>query len=88
MVDASEYKKGRSRAKVLHFGLSRPDLQRAKMRLYAVIEATRGTARLHDRRSGYVADRDYTAGHTVSPVYPEWFAGWATTSRTLLRRFG
>ena len=34
----------------MHFALSQPDVQRAKMRLYAVIEATKGLARLHNRR--------------------------------------
>ena len=46
------------------------------MRLYAVYEATQGLARLHNRRSGYAADRNFAAGHTVGPVCPEWFAGW------------
>ena len=70
--------------KVLHFGQSQPDVQRAKMRLYAVIEATQGLARLHNRRSAYAADRDFAAGHTVSPVCPEWFAGWESLGIDML----
>ncbi|MBV8129432.1 MAG: glycosyltransferase family 2 protein [Planctomycetaceae bacterium] len=62
--------------KVMHFALTQPDVQRAKMRLYAVIEATQGTARLHNRRTGYATNRDYASGHTVGPVCPEWIAGW------------
>ncbi len=70
--------------KVLHFAFSQPDVQRAKMRLYAVIEATEGTARHHNRRSGYAADRDFAAGHTVGPVCPEWFAGWESLGIDML----
>ena len=70
--------------KVLHFAMSQPDVQRAKMRLYAVIEATKGTARLHNRRSFYAANKDWAAGHAVGPVSPEWFAGWETLGIDML----
>jgi glycosyltransferase involved in cell wall biosynthesis len=62
--------------KILHFALRQPDVRLAKMRLYSVIEATKRTARLHNRRRAYAADRNFVAENTVSPVCPEWIAGW------------
>jgi hypothetical protein len=60
----------------MHYALTRTEAQKAKIRLYSVLEAINGTAPLRRRRAGYAANIDYAAGGEVTPVDPAWFCGW------------
>lgn len=70
-----------NQAKIVHYGLARPQAQRAKSRYYSVLENTRGTQRsVLLRRWAYASDRNYGGGGQVTTPCEEWFAGWEAQS--------
>ena len=62
--------------KFLHYALVRPEAQKAKIRLYAVLE------NLMETKSAYWRRRYYWSGRVLKPLGPvqptprEWFEGW------------
>jgi hypothetical protein len=65
-----------SEVKILHYCHTRPDAQRAKVRMYAVLEAILNTSPVRRRRVFYSAHRNWTANHRVETTDSDWFAGW------------
>jgi len=62
--------------KILHYAHVRPEAQRAKMRMYAVLENIMGTKSLYWRRRYYSSNRVLRPMGPVEPTPPEWFRGW------------
>lgn len=62
--------------KVVHYGLTRMDAQRSKLRFYSALENVNGTTRLNSRRKSYGPRRDFAKGGTLQASDPAWFAGW------------
>jgi hypothetical protein len=64
--------------KFLHYALARPEAQKAKIRMYAVLE------NLMETKSAYWRRRYYWSGRVLKPLGPveptprEWFEGWET----------
>ena len=61
---------------VLHYALLREKVQRAKCRMYCMIEAINGTRNLFGRRAKYTPNHDYSVEGPVEPVPEEWLTGW------------
>lgn len=64
-------------AVVLHYAMTRPRAQRAKMRLYSVLENLRGTNHLLGRRRLYATSFDWTALGRLEETPASWLAGWS-----------
>jgi len=62
---------------VLHYAMTRPGAQRAKMRLYSVLENLRGTNHLLGRRRLYATSFDWTALGRIAESPDAWFDGWS-----------
>ncbi|HEX3110694.1 MAG TPA: glycosyltransferase family 2 protein [Thermoanaerobaculia bacterium] len=62
--------------KFLHYALVRPEAQKAKMRMYAVLENVMQTKSLYWRRRYYSSRRVLRPMGPVEPTPPEWFRGW------------
>jgi glycosyltransferase involved in cell wall biosynthesis len=62
--------------KLLHYALVRPEAQKAKMRMYAVLENVMQTKSLYWRRRYYWSRRVLRPMGPVEPTPPEWFRHW------------
>jgi hypothetical protein len=62
--------------KFLHYGMVRIDSQRARNRLYCVIENVRRTSPVWRRRAVYAAGFDWTTRGRLDACPREWFDGW------------
>lgn len=63
-------------AVVLHYALVRPGAQRAKMRLYSVLENVHGTNHLLGRRRLYAPGFDWSRLGKLEASPASWFEGW------------
>lgn len=68
----------------MHLALARPKAQKAKLRLYAVLENLHGTNPLRRRRAWYAATT-FFGQRAVEPAPPEWFDGWEADDIALRR---
>jgi hypothetical protein len=62
--------------KFLHYALARPEAQKAKIRMYAMLENLMGTKTAYWRRRYYWSKRVLRSLGPVEPTPPEWYAGW------------
>jgi glycosyltransferase involved in cell wall biosynthesis len=62
--------------RILHYGLVRLEGQRAKNRMYCVIENVRRTSPVWRRRAVYAANFDWTTRGQLGDSPREWFEGW------------
>ena len=62
--------------KFLHYALARPDAQKAKIRMYSVLENLMGTKSAYWRRRYYWSHRVLKPLGPVEPTPPEWLEGW------------
>jgi len=62
--------------KVIHYALFNLEAQRAKERMYSVLERDGGNAPLYMRRHRYSRKRDFRNEGPIEPVREEWFEGW------------
>ncbi len=60
----------------MHYALARPEGQKAKIRMYAVLENLMGTKSAYWRRRYYWVHRVLRPLGPVAPTPREWFAGW------------
>ncbi len=65
-----------SDVKFLHYAFVRPEAQKAKMRMYAVIENVMQTKSLYRRRRYYSSRRVLRPMGPVEPAPPDWFRRW------------
>lgn len=62
--------------KFLHYALARPEAQKAKIRMYAVLENLMGTKSAYWRRRYYWSRRVLKPLGPVEPTPRDWFDGW------------
>lgn len=62
--------------KILHYALTRPEAQKAKIRMYVAMENLMGTKSLYTRRRYYWRKRVLRARGPVEPTPREWLAEW------------
>jgi hypothetical protein len=62
--------------KFLHYALARPEAQKAKIRMYAVLENLMGTKSAYWRRRYYWSRRVLKPLGPVEPTPREWLEGW------------
>jgi glycosyltransferase involved in cell wall biosynthesis len=62
--------------KILHYALTRPAAQRAKLRYYSVIENVNETAKFYSRRRRYAPTRDFARDGRLEESPASWFEGW------------
>lgn len=62
--------------KILHYALTRPQAQKAKIRMYVVMENLMGTKSLYTRRRYYWRNKVLSAKGPVEPTPREWFTQW------------
>jgi glycosyltransferase involved in cell wall biosynthesis len=62
--------------KFLHYALARPDAQKAKIRMYAVLENLMGTKSAYWRRRYYWSHRVLKPLGPVAPTPRAWLEGW------------
>ncbi|HEV8434966.1 MAG TPA: glycosyltransferase family 2 protein [Thermoanaerobaculia bacterium] len=65
-----------SDVKFLHYALVRPEAQKAKMRMYAVLENVMQTKSLYWRRRYYWSRSVLEPMGSIEPTPEEWFSGW------------
>jgi len=65
-----------SDVKFLHYALVRPEAQKAKMRMYAVLENVMQTKSLYWRRRYYWSRSVLEPMGPIEPTPGEWFSGW------------
>ncbi len=64
--------------KILHYGLTRLDGQRSKVRFYSMVENTLKTNRAFSRRFMYSSHVDYRSRGNLEKCPKEWFEKWET----------
>ncbi|MEA2325093.1 MAG: hypothetical protein QOE68_52 [Thermoanaerobaculia bacterium] len=62
--------------KFLHYALARPEAQKAKIRMYALLENLMGTKTAYWRRRYYWSRRVLRPLGPVEPTPPAWYAAW------------
>jgi glycosyltransferase involved in cell wall biosynthesis len=62
--------------KILHYALTRPEAQRAKMRYYSVVENMNMVAPFYARRRRYSKSRDFVRAGTLEASPAAWFEAW------------
>jgi glycosyltransferase involved in cell wall biosynthesis len=62
--------------KILHYGLTRLDAQRSKVRRYSIVENMLKTNRAFSRRFMYSSTVDYLLRGTLEKCPKEWFEKW------------
>jgi hypothetical protein len=62
--------------KFLRYALVRPEMQKAKLRMYAALENVLGTKTLYQRRRAYWSKRVLRVAGPIEPTPREWFAAW------------